>query len=316
MRTMAFSPNSNESSIPAKTANAMAITHIEMFFLSSMNVLSALIGTFGNILVFLVVAKCRYLGWQKTEYFICSLAGSDLLVCLLAQPMYIMYLNKALTTKINTLRTTVTWIATLASVSSLLTISIDRFLALLFLRRYRAMMKTRTALLLVLITWLFSVAIGISASSFHRTLRFVAQYFVIAVLIAVPIFYIGIFLIVRVQCTEMKKRFPSLSRTLRTFTREKTIAKLIAIVIGVFYICYTPLIVLPFFFGSKSSRYKALRVFPWVNTLALCNSCVNPYIYYWRSWRFRYAIQNMHLGKTMFRMKSKRMNRDGVNPIN
>jgi hypothetical protein len=305
---MASILNSSEISIPTKSVHSMAITHIEVIFLSSMNVLSSLIGTFGNILVFLVVAKCRYLGWQKTEYFICSLAGSDLLVCLVAQPMYITYLNKLLPKNINVLRTTVTWIATLASVSNLLTISIDRFLALLFLGRYRTMMKSRTAIVLVIITWLFSVAIGISASSFYRTLRFVAQYFVIAVLIAVSVFYVGIFLIVRVQCSEMKKRFPSLSRTLRTFTREKTIAKLIAIVIGVFYICYTPLIVLPFFVASPSSKFIAFRVFPWVNTLALCNSCVNPYIYYWRSWRFRYAIQNMNLGRTKFRMKSKRMN--------
>lgn len=314
---MAFSVNSSEMS-PTKLSSKtsiMTITMLETVLLSSVNVLGALIGAFGNILVFMVVAKCRYLGWQKTEYFICSLAGSDLLVCLLAQPLYITHLNNLLPAKINIMRQAVTWIATLASVSSLLTISVDRFLALLFLRSYRAKMTTKTALLLVAISWVFSLVNGISASALHRTFRFVAQYFVIAVLVVMSFLYAGVFIIVRVQCTEMKRQFPSTAHKLRAFTREKTVAKLIGAVVGVFYICYLPLIVLPFFSKSPALKATAYRVFPWANTLALCNSCINPYIYYWRSWRFRGAIQNMSLGKTIIRLRSKKISGIAENRI-
>ena len=175
--TSDFSPTKLSPKFPP-----MAITQIEVVIISSINVIGALVGAFGNILVFMVVAKCRYLGWQKTEYYICSLAGSDLLVCLLAQPLYVTQVNNVLPWSVNDLRKAVTWIATLASVSNLLTISVDRFLALLFLRSYRAKMTTKTALLLVAISWVFSLIIGISASTLHRTFRLIAQYFVIAVL--------------------------------------------------------------------------------------------------------------------------------------
>lgn len=315
---MAFTSSNSSDYSPTKLSTKlpiMTISQIETIILSSVNVIGALIGAFGNILVFMVVAKCRYLGWQKTEYFICSLAGSDLLVCLLAQPLYITHLNNLLPSNINTIRQAVTWIATLASVSSLLTISIDRFLALLFLRSYRSKMTTKTALILVALSWVFSLVNGISASALHRTFRFVSQYFVIAVLVIMPLLYIGVFVIVRVQCTEMKRQFPTRAHKLRAFTREKTVAKLIGVVVGVFYICYLPLIVLPFFNKSPVLKKFTLRVFPWVNTLALCNSCINPYIYYWRSWRFRGAIQNMSLGKTIIRLRSKKISGIAENQI-
>lgn len=308
---MAFIQNSSDL-LPTELSPKVqveTISEIETVVLSSVNVVGALIGAFGNILVFMVVAKCRYLGWQKTEFFICSLAGSDLLVCLLAQPLYITLLNKLLPPSIEIMRQAVTWIATLASVSSLLTISIDRFLALLFLRSYRSKMTTKTAVLLVVISWTFSMVNGTCASTLKiRTFRFVAQYFVIVVLIAVSFLYVGVFIIVRVQCTEMKRQFPTQTHKLRAFTREKKVAKLIGVVVGVFYTCYLPLIVLPFFARSPTSKATVFqRVFPWINTLALCNSCINPYIYYWRSWRFRGAIQNMSLGKTIIRLRSKKI---------
>ncbi|KAJ7372038.1 Melanocortin receptor 5 [Desmophyllum pertusum] len=67
------------------------LSDIEATFLASMNLLFSLFGIFGNVLVFIVVVRNRQLH-TVTNMFITSLALADLLVCLVAQPMYVIFL--------------------------------------------------------------------------------------------------------------------------------------------------------------------------------------------------------------------------------
>ena len=265
--------------------------------LTTINSAASIVGIVGNLLVCFVVMKFRFLGRPKAELFIASLAVSDLLVCVLAQPLYVLYLHGLLPSQLNMIRTAVTWISTLVSVSHLFSISIERFLSLYFLHRHRFFITDRTIWTCIVLTWLVAIGFGAPASTLRKA-RHIAQYFVIAILLIMPVLYAGTFYIVRLQNQRIEKQLPAkkLSNSQKSFPKERKILHMIAVVVGAFYFCITPLIVLPFFFsvGASPAVVKnAKRVFPWVNTVAFCNSSLNPYIYYWRSWRFRLALEKI-----------------------
>lgn len=267
----------------------------ELKGLTAINSISSLVGIIGNVLVCFVVMKFRFLGRPKAELFIASLAFADLLVCVFAQPMYVMFLHGVLPARFDVIRKAITWISTLVSVSHLFAISIERFLSLYFLHRFSLFIPDHIIWSAIVLTWLIAIGFGAPAASFRKA-RIVSQYFVIAIVLIIPILYSGTFYIVRLQQKRIKERLPAkqLCTSQRNFTSERKIVYMIAVVVGVFYLCFTPLIVLPFFFSINASPAvlrNALRAFPWVNTLAFCNSCLNPYVYYWRSWRFRLALE-------------------------
>lgn len=271
----------------------------EMNALTAINSTASLIGIVGNVLVCFVVMKFRFLGRPKAELFISSLAVADLLVCVFAQPMYLLFLHNFLSFQLNTIRKAVTWISTLVSVSHLFSISIERFLSLYFLHRYSFFIPDRIIWSAIVLTWLIAIGFGAPASTFRKA-RHIAQYFVIIILLIIPILYAGTFYIVRLQHRRIKKQqqLPAkkLSTSQKSFPKERKIVYMIALVVGAFYLCITPLIILPFFFNVGASRavlLNAKRAFPWVNTVAFCNSCINPYVYYWRSWRFRLALERL-----------------------
>ena len=267
----------------------------ELKGLTAVNSIASIIGIIGNVLVCFVVMKFRFLGRPKAaELFIASLAVADLLVCVMAQPMYVLFLHGILPARLNLIRKAITWISTLVSVSHLLAISIERFLSLYFLHRFSFYIPDDIIWTAIVLTWLIAIGFGAPAAIFRKA-RIVSQYFVIAIILVIPVLYTGTFYIVHLQRKRIKEQLPAkpLSTSQKNFTSERKIVYMIAVVVGVFYLCFTPLIILPFFFSinvSPAVRVNALRAFPWVNTLAFCNSGLNPYVYYWRSWRFRLAL--------------------------
>ena len=265
--------------------------------LAAVNTAASIVGAVGNLLVCFVVTKFRFLGRPKAELFIASLAVADLLVCVFAQPMYVLFLYDLLPTQLNMIRTAVTWISTLVSVSHLFTIAVERFLSLYFLYRHSFFIRDHTIWKSIVFTWLLAVSFGAPASTLRKA-RHIAQYYVIAVLLIMPVLYAGLFYIVRLQQQRIRKQIPAkkLSNSQKSFTKERRTLHKIAVVVGAFYVCITPLIVLPFFFSVAASPAvvkNAKRAFPWVNTVALCNSSLNPYDYYWRSWQFRLVIDKI-----------------------
>ena len=292
-----FSNSSSVSSNRLENRPPLGLDTSEVKGLAGVNAVASIIGTVGNLLVCFVVKKFRFLGRPKAELFIASLAVADLLVCVFAQPMYVLFLYGLLPTQLNMIRTAVTWISTLVSVSHLFSISIERFLSLFFLHRHRFFITDHTIWKSIVFTWLVAISFGAPASILRKA-RHIAQYFVIAILLIMPVLYAGIFYIVRLQQQRIGKQIPAqkLSNSQKSFAKERKILYMIAVVVGAFYVCITPLIVLPFFFsvGASPAVLKhAKRAFPWVNTMAFCNSSLNPYVYYWRSWRFRLVIEKM-----------------------
>lgn len=301
---MAHSNYSSSEVMLNDTTSISSVVNSKLTLLSSRWELKALttvlsiasfIGLIGNVLVCFVVSKFRFLGRQKAELFITSLAVADLLICVCAQPLYIAFLHDVLPDRLNIIRKAITWISTLVSVNHLFAISIERFFSLYFLHRYTLFIPDHVIWSAILVTWLVSIAFGAPSATF-RIARISSQYFLVAILVVIPILYTGTFYLVRLQRKRISKQVPTkqFSSSQQSFRRQRNILYMIVVVVGVFYLCFIPLVIVPFFFSIRVStavRLKALRAFPWINTLALCNSSLNPYLYYWRSYRFRLAME-------------------------
>ena len=267
----------------------------ELKVLSGICSIASIIGIVGNVLVCFVVTKFRFLGRPKAELFIVSLAVADLMVCIFAQPMYVIYLHGLLPKEVDLIRKAITWVSTLVSVSHLFAISLERFFSLYFIHRFSVFIREQVIWNAILLTWLIAIGFGAPSAVFRKA-RIVSQYFVIAMLLVIPLVYAGTFYIVRLQQRRINKQIvrKTFYTSQKSLTSERKIVYMIAVVVGVFYLCFTPLLIVPFFFSVKTTpavRVNALRAFPWVNTIALLNSSLNPYIYYWRSFRFRLALE-------------------------
>ena len=68
---------------------------------------------------------------------------------------------------------------------------------------------------------------------------------------------------------------------------EKKATKTIFTVVGIYALCWLPLLLLPIIVNLSKKELLFKRCFPWVQTVLSCNSALNPYVYCFRSQRYR-----------------------------
>lgn len=270
------------------------LSDIEATFLASMNLLFSLCGIFGNVLVFIVVARNRQLH-TVTNMFITSLALADLLVCLVAQPMYVIFLfglppNPAY----GNTRKTFSYVSVLASISNLAAITIDRYIAIVSPMQYQLRANFKSASALLCIIWVVSLGLGIP-SGVERAVQHITVYYIIAlVLIIVPI-YVRIYIIARRQARVIARQVGHIEKDVKNKgERENIAAKTIGNVLGVFIVCWLPMIVIPMIYRYSMNSRSVRRAFKWAQTVALCSSAVNPVIYSLKTQIFKKELKKFY----------------------
>jgi len=270
------------------------LTYMEATFLASVNVLFSLIGIFGNTLVIVVVARNRHLH-TVTNMFITSLAVADLLVCLVAQPMYAAFLygfspNPAYSVT----RRTFSFVSVLASISNLVAVTVDRYIAIVSPMTYHLRATFKSATILVCVIWLVSLALGIPSGIEPSVRRITVCYTLALIIIIVPI-YVRIYTIARRQARVIARQVDHFEKDLRTKSeRENIAAKTIGNVLAVFIICWLPVIVTPLIFRYSMNTRNVRRALKWAQTLALCSSAINPAIYSLKMQIFRKELRKIY----------------------
>lgn len=251
-----------------------------------------LMSILGNCLVFIAIWRTVSLR-SPSMMFICSLTVSDLLVGLIVQPLYIA--NSLITVRLlKILSPMMAFAACGVSLGTMAAISSDRYLALHYHMRYRAIMTTSRAIFVIIATWLTTFLL--SCVIFWNPLTFVA---IIAILIIVYLiisayFYIKIFQIVRRHQVQIRHQEYNWTETPNALINRRRLNKS-AFNTFVFYIstilCYLPrFISVPF---SASEPYKHYKT-AWIlaDTLIFLNSSINPALYCWRLRELRAAVVN------------------------
>ena len=299
-------------------------------------VLIMLATVFGNILVIAAVYRYHCLR-RMTNFFIISLALSDLLVGLGNLPLRIHLSvhnnNWCLDKAVEVVTVCAYWIVTdtvfsCASMCNLVVISIDRFLAIMRPYQYQNRMTRQVGFSLVTFVWVYSIMWGVlslvdwtgdstpdnphiyvtwSRSNERTCGKQDKMYYTtamgVAFLLPLLIVIVMYSFVLRVAYTQAKAvDSHDTNKGKRRILRELKATKTIAMVIGVFVVCWLPffiLIVLSLwckscfepFVVNRALSFSVRIVFVFV--LPVMNSSLNPLIYTVFNKEFRSAFSRM-----------------------
>ena len=239
-----------------------------------------------------------------------SLAASDVGVGLLVQPFYISTLVSRLNKKridcisYKKLLAAINFFCT-SSLFNVVTISVDRFLAVHLHLRYQELVTHRRVIAAVISIWLFSTII--SSSVFYDSLLIISQVVwfvnVTVCLILVVIVYWRIYIVLKrhknqirgLQIQEVQQGVQN--GDLSNFLKLQKSALGTFYVCVVFMICYLPSYILSFLLLTRLlspiSLYEALL---YATTLFFLNSSLNPVIYCWKMGPIRRTLMDIMRG--------------------
>ncbi|XP_024147152.1 trace amine-associated receptor 1 [Oryzias melastigma] len=277
-------------------------------FLSSMSAVTVC----GNLLVITSVVYFRQLH-TPTNALVLSLAVTDLLVGAVVLPLTMKFsvstclYNRSVFCLI---RRSLDMIIGSCSILNLCCISVDRYYAVCQPLTYRLKISNPVIGVMILTSWLLPAlfAVGFQlgfnrANCVQRCLSFalLTQFISFVFLFYLPLIlmlclYFKIFLVAQKQASSLQKHTKCRENPNRT---EKKATKTLAIVMGVFLLCWLP----SFFCITVVSFSKSTDTGPLIeilNWLALSNSLLNPFIYaFFYSW-FRSAFRLIISGKIFF----------------
>ena len=239
-----------------------------------------------------------------------SLAASDVGVGLLVQPLYISTLVSRLNKKridcisYKGLYVVINFFC-ISSLLNVVTISVDRFLAVHLHLRYQELVTHKRVIAAVISIWLFSTII--SSSVFYDSLLIISQvvWFVniTVCLILVVIVYWRIYIVLKrhknqirgLQIQEVQQGVQN--GDLSNFLKLQKSALGTFYVCVVFMICYLPSYILSFLLLARLlspiSLYEALL---YATTLFFLNSSLNPVIYCWKMGPIRRTLMDIMRG--------------------
>lgn len=269
----------------------------------------------GNGFVFMAVYTFRELR-TVTNYFVMSLAAADLAVALLAMPVWLLSSLLPIDNEYDSLVLDLCtkWIdpfCCTASIFNATLVSIDRYYAISRPLRYKTVVTPRRSKRSIASVWGFSMVIsGISFLQFHDDLKVIHGYviFLFASLFCLPLgimsfAYISIYRAAISQISKMrsnrlgsasgeKKRYSYTFERRRRFFRELKITKMLAIIVSLFVICWSPFLVVTlieaFTYHEIPVAIEGVIVF-----LPYVLSCANPWIYTGMNRDFRLAFKKL-----------------------
>ena len=302
------------------------LTRITVVILSLLNVLVSILGMLGNTLVLLAIAIYRTNFRSVPDFLIFSLSLADLLVTAIYLPLFVIYIICYQELRMNAaysmLKSFLGHLALLASIGSILGITIDRLTAIRWPLRYPKLVTKKFAFIFIFVAWLIS-AVFASSYSFFKPSHFFLLGYCMALLLATILMYSYIFKVAHAQRkkivamryhdqeernTELRNDNQDERKTTKTL-KERKAAKTFAMVIGVFVITWIPLLVYPL--TVSRSKIWFFEGFLWAETFSLWNSFINPYIYFARSKRYKRMALQM-LGVRQWRRPNKRPSRVGI----
>ncbi|XP_066545698.1 adenosine receptor A2b [Amia ocellicauda] len=283
----------------------------------------AVLAVLGNVLV--CWAVCLNSNLQNiTNFFVVSLAVADIAVGLLAIPFAITistgfcaYPHGCLFIACFVL------VLTQSSIFSLLAIAIDRYIAIKIPLRYNSLVTSQRAKGIIAICWVLSIIIGltpmlgwnncakaINSSSgcpdlmikclFEEvvTMDYMVYFnffaFVLVPLIVMLGIYLKIFMAARHQLKQIELKAVHGEKSRTILQKEVHAAKSLAIIVGLFAVCWLPLHIINCFTHFCPGCPRPL---PFVMYLAIilshANSVVNPFIYAYRIREFRCTFRKI-----------------------
>lgn len=244
----------------------------------------------GNLLVviaFLTTPKLK----TKTNYFIFSLAIADILVGFFSVPLWIYFvLIVDFTSRLYQYYQLGDILSGSSSILHLTCVSVERCYAILAPLKHRKIRKV-TIYGGIVLSWLLAILsaslLKISRSRWKDVPVFITFAFFFVPLMVIFAAYIAIFITAKKSLKEHRKR---------SLKKDLHIAYTIALIIGVFVICWLPFfltILLYRWCNTCTAFVYDMRVLMIVKMLHYGNSALNPIIYSVRNRSFSHAFKRI-----------------------
>lgn len=286
----------------------------------------AVLAVLGNVLVCWAVWLNSNLQ-NVTNYFVVSLAAADIAVGVLAIPFAItISIGFCAACHSCLFFACFVLVLTQSSIFSLLAIAIDRYIAIRIPLRYNGLVTGARAKGIIAVCWVLSFAIGLTpmlgwnncgrpkearnhsqgcgegqvACLFEDVvpMNYMVYYnffaCVLVPLLLMLAIYLRIFLAARRQLKQMESHPLPGERARSTLQKEVHAAKSLAIIVGLFALCWLPLhIINCFTFFCPDCAHAPLWLMYLAIVLSHSNSVVNPFIYAYRIREFRQTFRKI-----------------------
>ncbi|XP_068739800.1 melanocyte-stimulating hormone receptor-like [Montipora capricornis] len=243
-----------------------------------------------NTLVLVAILRNRSLH-TPSAVFLCFLTSSDLLVGIVAQPLYIIHELNVTSILKNAMHVLTTFTGGV-SICFMAAISVDRFLALNYHMRYAEIMTTKRAIYTSVVLLLFCCSISClplwNKVAYHSGIAVG-----ITACILISIFsYIQIFRIVRrhqtqIHIQQQAIQDPNAQEDVNMMRLKKSAINTFIYFLFIM-LCYSPLLASMLVLAIKGRQET--KTWRFADTLSFANSSINPFLYYWRIKELRTAI--------------------------
>ena len=275
----------NNGSAEHHSENELILTGPETIMIIVNFVLNAaliVVSIVSNALVLATIIRTPSIR-SRQMIMLCSLAVSDILVGLIAQPIYCALLLTK-TVDLYHVSTVIGYSLCGVSFLTITAITVDRFLALHYHMNYASLVTERRVKYTLIIIWLFSLLItGFRLLDF-RLQNSLVSIVTITCLIICTFCYIRIYRIVRRHQSQINAQQQAAQNS--DAGKNLNIARLrrSALNTFVFYIalllCYIPIFVS---LGLTALSFKDWESeWEFANTAVFLNSSINPFLYCWR----------------------------------
>ena len=288
-------------------------TYNHLVAIISINSISVLPTVLLNALVIFAVVTRKRLRNKATILLVC-LAGVDLMTGLVGQPIRIATEVQRILKK-GTFCSNLERVSTLsliwhkfATLTHLVLITVDRYIAIKKPLRYQDIVTTRRVTVAVLSVWTFAIFVVISEvilSGVNSGTDMYNIYLTIWDLVLITVTSICIISIIRMYSyifSETRRQQRSQTEHLSaeeiaTIRRNNRAAKTLGIVLGTLLATYLPTIIFIIMYYSVNLERRVLNcIASWVATLVMLGSLCNPVVYCWRKEELRQAfLEILHL---------------------
>ena len=262
----------------------------------AVNITLSITAFLGNILIIVALKRVSSLH-PASKLLLGCLAGTDLCVGLITQPLFVAYImspeHSMLCYYLSILFQRLSVILGGVSVSTLTAISVNRLLALLLGLRYRHVVTLRRVQSYVVISWLFSIVTTLTLSFDERIALSIACTATVLCIVTSIVCYTKIYLMLRSHQAQVQEHGhqgqPNRGRPMNITQYRKTVSTALWIQIAL-VVCYLPYGIAAIFL-IKGLRTQFLD-FAWelIISLFMLNSTLNPLLYCWKIKEIRQAV--------------------------
>ena len=282
------------------SANVTARVHDELIVLLVLNTFLSITAFLENTLILVALHK-EYSLHPPSKLLLRSLAITDLLVGIIVEPLYVVYLMSVKSQRwdicynVNVALFIASYILCSVSLLVLTAISVDRLLALLLGLRYRQVVTLRSVYITVIVMWVLPI-VATTSYIWNPQLLSLLLYIHLSLCLSIIIFsYMKIFFMLRhyqIQVTVAQEQ-PRQAIPLNIARYRKAVYSALWVQFTLF-ICYLPFGITQALTDLKSVRFSSsvylAKTFSF--TFVFLNSALNPLLYCWKIKEVRQAVRD------------------------